>query len=968
MHLNHTKGLRQPALILLLLFLASSTPTYSQESSLFNTLLGRPKDDSIVVSVITEQARDIYVEYGTAQSSLSDLTSTTTTTAGQPTEILLDELTPNTKYYYRLRYANPGSSSFATGTTRSFHTQRSVGESYTFLIEADPHHMDNDPEVWLLALQNMLLDDADFLIDLGDTFMSEKFGKENPYLLTEEGLDETYEVVRSDYFATAAHSLPVFLVDGNHEAELGWLLDEINPQENPAVWASQARQKYFSGPKPDDFFIGARNIDPNTQAPRDAYYAFLWGDALFIALDPYWYSTPKPNQSSWDWTLGFDQYTWLKETLEGSAASYKFVFAHHLIGGSLGVQARGGLTNAHLWEWGGYNEEGIYEFDTHRPGWGKPIQDLLLENGVQVFFHGHDHLYVKEELDADNDGIVDLIYQEVPQPSKRRGGTGAAEGYGYINSPVLENSGHLRVTITPTEATVEYVRVFLPEDERNGNSNRMISDSYTILPNTAIEPMFLSNISSTTPKENEPTWISVDLYQPQPNSAPAVIYNAGGIDFVAQLLDDGLNGDGQAGDGRYGTHIPAFPANTTIEYYITATDQFGEQHTAPVNAPDSKTTFSVPSDSGQPIPNSQLPDTNQTQSFTDTPGEDSDYSINIPSFTDNGDGTIIDNVTSLMWQKMDGGEMIWANAADYADSNTLAGYDDWRIPNSHELFSIFDHGTNNPALNTTYFPQSNPSASYWWTSEQRADDANRSWAGNIGGGIGPHPHNETISAGGDKRFHVRLVRGSGKATTAAPHSYFLNEDGTVLDLDTGLLWQQTESQSATDWEGALQQVANLELGGYNDWRLPNVKELHSINDETRANPSVETSIFTSATADRYWTSTTQNNQSGRAWFVDFRFGIVSQANKTESYFSRAVRGPVSDISLQDTTISISKTKDSFTLLCFGDYGENYEIQISHDLINWQTLFTVDSAETPFYWTDSTLNVSNKQFYRLHQQP
>ena len=949
-------------------FNAIVTNTDSGEAALFNLLLGRPKDDSIVISVITEQTRDIYIEYGTEPGSLSNPSSVTTTTAGQPIEVQLAGLTPNTKYYYRLRYADPGNSSFETGTTRSFHTQRSAGASFTFLIEADPHHMDNDPEVWLQALQNMLLDDADFLIDLGDTFMSEKFGSQDPYLLTKAGLDETYEIVRSDYFATATHSLPVFLVDGNHEAELGWILDPDKPHENPAVWASQARQKYFSGPKPDDFYIGAQNIDPYTQAPRDAYYAFYWGDALFIALDPYWYTSPKPNQSSWNWTLGIEQYTWLKDTLESSNARYKFVFAHHLIGGALGVQARGGLTNAHLWEWGGFNEEGIYEFDTYRPGWGKPIQDLLLENGVQVFFHGHDHMYVKEELDADNDGTVDLIYQLVPQPSKKRGGTGAAENYGYTNGPVIGNSGHLRVSITPEQATVEYVRVFLPEDEGNGNTNRIISDSYTILPGEVEEPPFISKTSLTNPVENEPTWITANIYRPQPGSHVTLVYNAGGIGFQLTMFDDGFHGDGIAGDGKFGAQLPAFPANTSIEYYIAATDRFGEPQTEPAGAPGSKNSFTVQSEPGQEPSTSALPDTNQTQSFTNTPGEDSDYSINPPSYTDHGDGTITDTVTGLIWQKNDGGEMTWADASSYADSSTIAGYDDWRLPNSKELFSTFDHSTNNPALNTTYFPQSNPAASYWWTNEHRADGSDRSWAGNVGGGIGPHPHSETISAGGDKRFHVRLVRGSGNATSAAPHSYFVKEDGTILDLDTGLMWQQTEFPSALSWENALQQAEALELGTFTDWRLPNIKELNSINDETRIDPSLDTSIFPSATPDRYWSSTSQNNQTGRAWFVDFRFGIVSQAEKTESYLTRAVRGPVSGIYIQDTTLSISRAENGFTLHCYGNYGEDYELQVSDDLKNWQTLLQVDEAHTPFYWTDSSLNFSSKRFYRLHQLP
>ena len=68
-------------------------------------------------------------------------------------------------------------------------------------------------------------------------------------------------------------------------------------------------------------------------------------------------------------------------------------------------------------EWGGFNTNDTWGFDTRRPGWAMPIQSLLLSNGVNAVFHGHDHLFVKQELDANGDGVTDLIYQECPQPS-----------------------------------------------------------------------------------------------------------------------------------------------------------------------------------------------------------------------------------------------------------------------------------------------------------------------------------------------------------------------------------------------------------------------------------------------------------------------------------------------------------------------------------------------------------------------
>ena len=83
-------------------------------------------------------------------------------------------------------------------------------------------------------------------------------------------------------------------------------------------------------------------------------------------------------------------------------------------------------------------------------------------------------------------------------------------------------------------------------------------------------------------------------------------------------------------------------------------------------------------------------------------------------FVDNGDGTVTDNNTRLVWQKLDGGEMTYEKAVAYCDSLTLAGYTDWRLPTGIELFSINNHGKLNPAIDTAYFTQT--LADYWWTS------------------------------------------------------------------------------------------------------------------------------------------------------------------------------------------------------------------------------------------------------------
>jgi hypothetical protein len=326
-----------------------------------------------------------------------------------------------------------------------------------------------------------------------------------PYILA------SCAAVRSQFFSIVGHSVPVFLVNGNHDPELGWWLSNSVPNANPPVWGAGAREQYFACPVPGGFYSGATNNDYYQQTPRDGYYAFAWGDALFVMLDPFWFSDQgvKKSGSPWAWTLGTNQYYWLKSTLEASTAKYKFVFAHHLIGGSWDTQARGGLEFSPYFEWGGLNTNGTDGFATNRPGWPMPIRDLLLTNHAQVFFHGHDHLYCKQDYYASgvSNGNPDLIYQEVPQPShypydSYSYATGTNFSYNYQSGVFYGSSGHLRVTVSPTNVLVEYVRsyssAYPPKVTGPGITNQMVSYSYGIpAPTVASTNLTLTGLIAT---------------------------------------------------------------------------------------------------------------------------------------------------------------------------------------------------------------------------------------------------------------------------------------------------------------------------------------------------------------------------------------------------------------------------------------------------------------------------------------
>ncbi len=282
----------------------------------------------------------------------------------------------------------------------------------------------------------------------------------------------------------------------------------------------------------------------------------------------------------------------------------------------------------------------------------------------------------------------------------------------------------------------------------------------------------------------------------------------------------------------------------------------------------------------------RLPDTGETTSYTNTFGEDNDYSINPPFFIYNGDGTITDTVTGLMWQKTDGGEMTIENAVIYCDTLTFAGYTDWRLPNVHEAFSILNHQHANPSLDATVFTTAN--AEYWWTSDKQANDATKIWVTNSGGGVGNHPKTETVSAGGTKQFHAIAVRGYNSPAVLVNH-FTDNGNGTITDNLTNLMWEKIPSISTFTWEQSLTYAENLSLANMSDWRMPNIKELQSICDVGFMNPAINTSYFNISGTKKYWSSTTLPNQTTKAWYWDTQFGITTYDLKTAYDYLICVR-------------------------------------------------------------------------------
>lgn len=271
----------------------------------------------------------------------------------------------------------------------------------------------------------------------------------------------------------------------------------------------------------------------------------------------------------------------------------------------------------------------------------------------------------------------------------------------------------------------------------------------------------------------------------------------------------------------------------------------------------------------------KLPDTGLQTSFTNTFGEDDDYRINIPNYSNIFPGIVFDSITLLMWQKSDGGEMSIESARKYCDTLTLGGFTDWRLPTALEAYSLVFVQKTPPALNLNYF--SNTGGEYWWTSETQHNDTNKIWVTNAGGGIGNHSKSETVSAGGTKKFHVRAVRNTFAQTIYQRYTVMQN---CIFDSITSLLWIQLPDTASKTWEEALTYCQNLSIGSLSDWRLPNLKEMQSIVDLSTSNPAIRASFFPIASSSHYWTSTSMPNQTDKAWYFDSKFGITTYALKT----------------------------------------------------------------------------------------
>lgn len=417
-------------------------------------ILARPEDRSVTVSVLAYHVMSGGIWYGMQPDALTNQTTPIAMPIGEPANFTLRNLSPNAAYYGQFRWLEKGNSPAEIITNKipfQFHTARAPGSPFTFTMTADVHLDEHtSAQVYQRTLANIRTEEPDFHIDLGNLFMTDKHATR----------DEAWRQYLAQRYYLNQLGSSLFLALGVHDGEASRYDD--GSQNSLAVESNARRKKYFPNPDPDNFYTGD-TVRHGQSGLLENYYAWTWGDALFVVLDPYRYSLRSGGRNSdgWNWSLGREQYDWLTQTLTTSKAKYKFIFIHNLLAGD--QASRGGVEIAKFNEWGGKNLDGSDGFAQHRPGWPLPVHQLLLKNHVTAVFKAHDNFYARQELDG-------ITYIMVPQPSFAGDDRiRDLENYGYKEGVFRGNSGFLRVHVSPEKLLVEYV---------NCSINKSILDSF----------------------------------------------------------------------------------------------------------------------------------------------------------------------------------------------------------------------------------------------------------------------------------------------------------------------------------------------------------------------------------------------------------------------------------------------------------------------------------------------------------
>lgn len=229
-----------------------------------------------------------------------------------------------------------------------------------------------------------------------------------------------------------------------------------------------------------------------------------------------------------------------------------------------------------------------------------------------------------------------------------------------------------------------------------------------------------------------------------------------------------------------------------------------------------------------------------------------------------------DQNTGLFWDTSHEEELFtWEEAKKFVETlNQVVyqGYSDWRLPNREELRSLALYDGSIPAITEEFFPDTK--AEFYWSGQEHKGDPVLAWGVYFGYGC-------CIGYPKKTKAYVRAVRSGGLSFHDKDFRkcFRVNADRTVTDLCTGLMWMQEETPLLTLTE-ALQYCKELRLGGYDDWCLPNIKELGTLINLEDGDTWFYPELFPNtniAPQGFYMASTTYDATFG--WGCNFQFGF-----------------------------------------------------------------------------------------------
>ncbi|HUU83290.1 MAG TPA: metallophosphoesterase [Phycisphaerae bacterium] len=431
--------------------------------------LFRPTATGCTVQWVPEGVVEARVMAGSEPGRLELVSEST---SAEPSEVEIGGFAPDSEIHLQCWFRRQGDRDWVKRPVRRVHSARAPGSTYRIALIADSHqyafgeHSGAKKNLGQ-TITAVLADRPDFVVFLGDEAGIHHL-KDRRRSLSRESADFRWASWRLA-FAPLLAAVPSCIALGNHEGEAGFY-QHVPRRHGSAYlqrWGTIARKRYCRNPSFATYPEGGENEnwigDQDSPAtggaadgncsPLENYYAWTWGDALFVVLDVHRYTNIgglRPNVVE-QWTLGKAQLQWFERVLTGSRARWKFVVAHHLVGG-------------YAWDLDGTSRATDYVYGRGgaryaRVGEQDRITQIMKQVGAQFFLYGHDHMFAHRQAEGihfvccGRPTWLSAAWWETPGWREAYGDAAARDPHDFYGA-----IGYTRLTVGPDEARIQYLR------------------------------------------------------------------------------------------------------------------------------------------------------------------------------------------------------------------------------------------------------------------------------------------------------------------------------------------------------------------------------------------------------------------------------------------------------------------------------------------------------------------------------